>query len=180
MLPVKVRSKLHGLCSIVLVCLCVTVLIVLSPVHHSTWIASEELKEIPPGTSVQGKITAGAKGVFAVSAKEGTLLRFSVDKGDLALTAAVYGPTGMKLSEYISEDFEIVELSLPIDASGTYRIEIQSREKVDVPRAYELRVEALTSITPAGRKESEARQVMANASTLRTKWTEVSLRQAIE
>lgn len=180
MLPVKVRSKLHGLCSIVLVCLCVAVLLVLSPVHHSTWLASEELKEIAPGTSVHGEITAGAKGVFAVSAKEGTLLRFSIDKGDLALTTSVYGPTGTKLTDYISEDFEIVELSVPIDASGTYRIEIQSREKVDVPRAYELKVEALTPITPSGRKESEARQLLANANALRAKWTEVSLRQAIE
>lgn len=185
MLPVKVRPKLHLLCSIVLVCLCVTVLLVLSPVRQSTSIVTEsvagdELVQVIPGTSARCEITAGAKRVFGVSAGAGKLLRFSIDKGDQALTTAVYGPTGPELLKHVSEDFEIVELSVPIDISGTYRIEIQSREKVDAPRFCELKVETLTSITFAGRKDSEARQAMATAGGLRAEWKEFSLRRAIE
>src|SRR6185503_11142917 len=119
MLPGKVRSKLHSLSSIVLVCLCVTVLLVLSPMHQSTsvvtkTVASDGVVQIDPGKSRRSDITAGAKAVFGVSASAGTLLRFSIDKGDLALTTAVYGPTGTNLFEHVSEDFETVELSLPI------------------------------------------------------------------
>ena len=183
MLPGKIRSRLHGLCSIVLVCLCVTVLLVLSPVRQSTPVetaASDELVQVTPGRSVGGEITAGAKRVFEVSAGAGTLLRFSIEKGDLALRTAVYGPTSAKLPEHVSEDFEVVELSVPIDVSGTYRIEIQSREKVDTLRPYDLKVESLSPLTPAGRKDSEARQVMANAGVLRAEGKEASLRQAIE
>ncbi len=185
MLPAKVRSKLHGLCSIVLVCLCATVLLVLSPERQSTsglteTAASEELVQINPGASLRPDITAGAKKVFGVDANEGKLLRFSIDKGDLALTTNVYGPTGTNLIEHVSEDFETVELSLPIDVSGTYRIEIQSREKVDTLRTFELKVEALTLITPVDLKDSEARRLMASASVSRAKWTQASLRQAIE
>ena len=184
MLPVKVRSNLHCLCSIVLLCLCVTVLLELSPVHQSTpdlteTAASDELVQITPGTSVRREITAGAKGVFVVSANEGTLLRFSIDKGDLALTTVVYGPTNTELSEHISEDFEIVELSVPVEVSGSYRIEVRSREKADAPRPYELKLEALAPITPANRKDSEARQAMNKAGVLRAEWKEALLRQAI-
>lgn len=182
MLPGKVRSKLHDLSSIVLVCLCVTVLLVLSPVHPSTSVATENAAndELVPGTSVRRDITAAAKAVFGVSATAGTLLRFSIDKGDLALTTIVYGPKGAELAEHVSEDFESVELSVPTEVSGTYRIEVQSREKVDVPRTFEITVDALTPITPAGRKNSEALQAMATAGVLRATWKEASLRQAIE
>ena len=185
MLPVKVRFKAHGLCTIVLVCLCVTVLVVLSPVRQSTSVmteaaASDELRQITPGTSSHYEITGGVKEVFVVAANEGTLLRFSIDKGDLALTTTVYGPTGANLSEHVSEDFEIVDLSMPVDVSGSYRIEIQSREKVEAPRSYELRVEALRPITLAARKDSEARQAMNKAGVLSAQWKEALLRQAIQ
>ncbi|HKG59708.1 MAG TPA: CHAT domain-containing protein [Pyrinomonadaceae bacterium] len=184
MLPAKVRSKLHGLCSVVLVCLCVTVLLVLSPVRQSTSIpaetaASGELEQVTPGTPARGEIAVGAKRVFEVSAGAGTLLRFSIDKGDLALATAVYGPTSATLAQHVSEDFESVELSVPVDVSGIYRIEIQSREKEGAPGLYELRVEVPTPITPAGRKDSEARQAMNKAGILRAEWTEASLRQSI-
>jgi len=185
MLPVKISLNLHGLCSIVLVCLCLTVLFVLSPVRQSTSLetensASDELIQVDPGKSRRGDITAGAKSVFGVSASAGTLLRFSIDKGDLALTTIVYGPKGAKLVEHVSEDFEVVELSVPVDVSGSYRIEIESREKADGPRPYEITVDALTPITLAGRKDSEARQAMAPAGALRATWKAASLRQAIE
>lgn len=185
MLPVKVRSKLHGLCSIALVCLCVAVLLALSPVRQSTSVpvetaASDGLVQVTPGSPAQREIAAGAIEIFEVSAGEGTLLRFSIEKGDLALTTAVYGPTSATLSKHVSEDFESVEFSVPADVSGVYRIEIQSREKDGAPRPYELKVDVLTPITPAGRKDSEARQAMNNASVLRAKWTEASLREAID
>jgi CHAT domain-containing protein/tetratricopeptide (TPR) repeat protein len=161
----------------------VTVLLGLSPVRQSTSIvtetaASEAFVPITPGTPVRAEITAGAKAVYAVSADAGTLLRFSVDKGDLALTTNVYGPTTTKLAEHVSEDFETVDLSVPVDTSGSYRIEIQSREKEDAPRTYELKVEALTPITPADRKESEVWQSLATAGVLRATWKEALLRQA--
>ncbi len=184
MLPGKVRSRLHSVCSIVLACLCISVLLVLSPLRQSMVVtetaAIDEALQVAPGNSAGGRITAGARALFAVSANEGTLLRFAIDKGDMALTTAVYGPSGSKLAEHVSEDFEIVNLAVPVDVSGSYRIEIQSGEKVDEPRPYEIKVGALASLTPASRKDSEALQAMAAAGVSRAKWTEPSLRQAID
>ena len=184
MLPATVRSKFHGLWSIVLVGLCLTVMLVLSPGQSTPVVtetaASDEPAQVTPGTAVPSEITAGAKRVFVVSANEGTLLRFSIDKGDLALTTVVYGPTNTELSVHVSEEFEIVDVCVPVDVSGSYRIEIQSREKVDTPRSYQLKVEPLAPITPTLRKDSEARQLMSNASVKRAEWNEDPLRQAIE
>ena len=181
--PARVRSKVHGLSSIVLVCLCLTVLVV-SIMRRSTPVvtetaASEGLVQITPGTPMPGEITAGGKAVFAVSGNADTLLRFSIHKGDLALTTVVYGPTNARLLEHASEDFENVEVSVPVDISGTYTIEIQSREKAAIPRRYQLSVEPFTSLTLTRRQDSEARLAMATAGVLRANWTQASLRQSI-
>src|SRR5215217_766760 len=185
MQPGTGRSKFHAVCSIVLLCLCVTVLLVLSPVRESTPVvaetaAGEELLQITPGTSMPHQIKGGERDVFGVSASEGTLLRFSIEKGDLALTTEVYGPTSETLLEHVSEELELVQLSVPADISGTYRIEIQSRERVDTASQYKLKVDSLIPITADHRKDSEARHLMANAGVLRSKWTEASLRQSID
>lgn len=183
MLPVKNRSTLHGLCSIVLVCLGVVVLLVLSPLHESTTYvtetaAGEEVIEIAPGTSVHREISGGARDVFELPVNEGSLLRFSINKGDLGLTTAVYGTTNSGMVEHRSEDFEVVELSVPVDVSGTYRIEIQSREKVNTLGPYELKIESLTPLSPTSRKDSEAQQTMMRAGVLRASWKKAALIQA--
>src|SRR5215213_7884618 len=185
MLPGKRRSTLHDLCSIVLMCLCVAALLVLSPAPPPALLvpdtsAGHELIELVPGVPERHQIAGGAKEVFGIAAVAGTLLRFTIDKGDQALTTVVYGPGSEKMLEHVSEDFEVVELSLPVDVSGTYRIELQSREKADTGRTYDLKVEPLTALTPLGRTDSEARHAIATAGVLRSRWTESSLRQAIE
>src|ERR1044071_3706606 len=177
----KARSNLHGLCSIALGCLCMTMLLVMSPVHESTPVVTQTAVSegvLQPGKSLGLELKGGAKELFEVAASEGTLLRFSIEKGDLALTAVVYGPTGTELVRHVSEEFEVVELSVPADVSGTYRIEIQSREKENTARHYEVKMDASMPITPAGRKDSDARYALANAGFLRSKWEQASLRQS--
>jgi CHAT domain-containing protein len=142
--------------------------------------ASEELLLITPGISTSRKVKAGDKEVFGVNASAGSLLRFSIEKGDLALTTGVYGPTGAQLLQHVSEEFEIVELSVPADVSGGYKIEIQSRETGNAASEYKLRVDSLIPITPTNRKDSEARHAMAYASVLRSRWREASLKQSID
>src|ERR1044072_7867260 len=113
MSPVKVSLKLHGLCSIVLACLCLTVLIVLSPVRQSTALeienaANDQLVQVDPGKSRVGDITAGARALFEVQASANSMLRFRIDKGDLALTTIVYGPRRTPLVEHVSDGFGVV------------------------------------------------------------------------
>jgi CHAT domain-containing protein/tetratricopeptide (TPR) repeat protein len=136
--------------------------------------------QIAPGSSMHREIAGGVTEVFAISLEEGKLLRFLIDKGDLVLSAVLYGPAGTKLLEHVSQDFEVVEISFPADVTGTYLIEIRSSERGETPRQYELRVEPSKIVTPQDRKDSYARLAVASAGVLRANWTEASIRQAIK
>jgi tetratricopeptide (TPR) repeat protein len=135
--------------------------------------------DIAPGTSIQHKLAAGATASFSVSITGGSLLRFSIDKGDFVVSTTLYGPTGTKLLEHLSQDFEVVDLSFPAQTPGSYRIELRSRETVET-RQFELRLQPLTAITPINQKDSDARQALARAEVLRAESTETAFRQAIE
>jgi len=184
-MPPTNRLRKVGLCNTALVYLGV-VLILIFPIRQvgsnvtETSVAADELIRIEPGSSVRREIAAGGKDVFGVSVDQGKLLRFSIDKGDLALSTVLYGPTGTKLLEHISQDFEVVELSFPAEVWGMYRLELSSRESTQPASHYELRVQSLITVTPLSRKDSEARQAMADGEVLRAKWTQASLRDAIE
>jgi CHAT domain-containing protein/tetratricopeptide (TPR) repeat protein len=140
----------------------------------------ERLLEISPGPSIRRELVAGTKHVFTISVDLNHVFRFSIDKGDLVLATSVYSPTGAKLLEHVSQDFETVELSLPAQVAGTYRIELLSHDGSETPRHYEIKLHPLTPVTPENGRDSEARQAMAHAGTLRADWKETSFRQAVE
>src|SRR6476661_2048874 len=135
--------------------------------------------QISPGSSAHCDIKAGSKQVFKLQVEQGKLLRLIINKGDLAISATVFGPTGSKLIEQTSHEFETVEISVPVELTASYNIEVQSLERSGTTRAYELRVEHLISIAARDRLDSQARQAFAAAEDLRATWTEASLRKAI-
>jgi CHAT domain-containing protein/Tfp pilus assembly protein PilF len=140
---------------------------------------SANLIELTPGAPIVRQIAAGGKELFEISLRPGQFLRLSIDKGDLALSLMVYDPSGNKLIEEVSHGYEVLELSLPTDSAGMYRLEISSLER-EGNRQYQLRVEPIKAATPEDRKASIAQQAIARASFLRADWTEKSLRHAVE
>lgn len=187
MLPGKnSKSEFERVWSIALICLCLFVLLIAlrsaeAPTFEIEAAANTDgLMQIAPGSSLQRELGPGMQEVIGVTVSQGKLLRFSIEKGDLRLSTVLYGPTGAKLVEHISQEFEIVEISVPADVAGLYKIELRSLETTDTSRSYEIKVNSLPTITPADRKGSEARQVFANAEVLRAAWKEPSLRLAIE
>jgi CHAT domain-containing protein len=181
----KTRTKKRILISLGAFCCAAWVIVQFGAPESASSANETSVKSVAPilisdGASVYRELAAGKKDVFKVTANEGKLLRFSVDKGDLRLWTALYDPTGTKLTEHVSEDFEVVEISFPAQLVGTYRLEIQSQEKVDPPRQYQLTFHHLTTATQRERKDSEARLVLSQATVLRASWTAASLRQAIE
>lgn len=135
--------------------------------------------QIAPDDSKHGELAGGARDVFAIAVNKDQLLRFSIDKGDLLLLTTLYDPTGVKLLEHFSQDFEIVELSFSAQVAGTYTIELRSQESDQIPRHYELKLEPLTPVTAQSQKDSEARQAMAHGEMLRSKSEAASFRAAI-
>jgi CHAT domain-containing protein/predicted negative regulator of RcsB-dependent stress response len=135
--------------------------------------------QISPNSLVHRDIEAGSKQVFRIHAEQGKLLRLVIDKGDLSISTTVYGPTDSKLIEQTSHEFETVEISVPVEVTGSYNFEVQSLERSGCTRAYELRVEHLMPITARDILDNQARQAFAGAEDMRATWIETSLRKAI-
>jgi CHAT domain-containing protein len=157
----------------------ITVLILLVNAASLATEPNPEVVEVGPGTTIHQELGPGELKKFEVSVDGNKLLHFSVEKGDLCLVTRLFDSSGTKVVEHISQSFEKIEISFPILQAGKYRIELQSREKVEPRRTVDLRIEPLADLTERNRKDSEARQKIAQASVLRADWTEASLRQAI-
>lgn len=169
-----------GLFTIVLLGCCMGLMMLVScrPDPSDVALKSNELIQIAPGASEHRQLAGGASEVFGIAINKDQLLRFSIDKGDLLLSTTLYGPTGVKLLEHVSQDFENVELSFPAQIAGTYTIELRSQESG--PRQYELKVQPLTPVTVQNQKDSEARRAMAHGELLRAKSVAASFREATE
>ncbi|HET6979317.1 MAG TPA: CHAT domain-containing protein [Pyrinomonadaceae bacterium] len=135
--------------------------------------------QLVPDSGVKLELVGGAKQAFTITVEQGKLLRFAIDKGDLVLSTALYGPTGVKLLEHVSQDFELVQFSFATQFTGTYRIELQSLEKTKTSKPYELKLQPVTNATAQDRKGSEAWQSFVRADRLCAEWTPGSFRQAI-
>jgi CHAT domain-containing protein/Tfp pilus assembly protein PilF len=135
--------------------------------------------ELTAGASIPRDVSAGDSQFFEISLDRGQLLRFSIVKGDLALSLTLYDPEGQKTFEQVSHDYEQIDVSVPTDVAGRYQLEIRSLEQ-EKARHYDLRVEAIRTATAQDRKDSAARRSIAAASLMRAGWIEASLRQAIE
>ena len=131
------------------------------------------------GGEISRDLTAGASEQFRISLSAGQLFRFSIEKGDLALSLALYDPKGQKLIEQVSQRYELLDLSVPAEAAGSYLLKINSLESQGSPRHYVLKVQPGRPVTTTDRQASLAQRLAAGASVLRADWTEKSLRQSI-
>lgn len=180
---IRISFGLKSFISIWLICFCVVVtILVIHITHHPSgpskrFGSNNETNLITAGSSIHNTLTAGNTHSFRIPLLAGKSVRFSIDKGDFAMAAALYDPTGIKLLEQPSRDFEILEISSPIQVTGTYTLELHSLER-KATSSYELKLQSLNSITAADCRNSEARQAMASAESLRAKWTAISIEQA--
>src|SRR6201988_4374328 len=185
MLPVqRSNSPKERLHSVSLVFFCIVFTIIGSHAPRTALTATDPVPtntaplQLRPDSSIRRELAPGAQELFEIPLVEGKLLGFAIDKGGLVLSTAFYCPTGTKVREQVSQDFELVQVSCPTQVPGTYRIEVHSLEKGETSRPYELRLQALKSVTALDRKDSDARQALARAELLCTYWTQNSFRQA--
>jgi CHAT domain-containing protein len=172
------RSALKLLGSFVLVVL--SLVVVSSENLSSSSGAGTEPLRLGAGSSIRRELNAGQKDAFGISLSPGDLLRFSVHKGDLALSLTLYDPAGQKLFEQVSLHHESLALSAPAEIQGTHLLEIRSLEIGGPARQFELKIEPLGPATLVDQKTYDAQRAAASASVMRADWTEKSLRQAIK
>jgi tetratricopeptide (TPR) repeat protein len=162
--------------------LCVLLLVLVFPVvpPFSSAETTDELVKLEAGSSVRRELAPGARDIFGVAAQQGEVLQLSLHKGDLTVSAVLYGPKGTKVLEHFSQDFEVLEISFPVEDTGAYRIEIQLQENGETRRNYELKLHSSKSIATRDRMHWEAQRAFAEAEVLRATWTRDSLRQSID
>lgn len=146
----------------------------------SKTIEASSVIEISPGESIRSSCTPGQQETFALVMQPEQLLKFSIIKGDLAITIEAYDPGGTKLLETVSHNYETIESSFISETAGSYKLVIRSLETSGSLRPYELRLEPLEILTKLGRLDYEARKLMGSATLVRCHWTKASLQEAIE
>ena len=130
--------------------------------------------------SIRLDSSPGKQETLAIPMEQDRLLNFSIVKGDLAISIEVYDPSDLKILEYVSHRYEIIESCFVSETPGTYKIVIRSLETSEPHRPYELRLQAARVLTKQGRSDFEARKLIAGATILRGQWTASSLHQAID
>ena len=136
--------------------------------------------KVSSGETIRSSCTPGQQETFAIVMQPEQLLRFSIIKGDLAITIEAYEPGGTKLLEHVSRNYETIESSFISETAGTYKLIIRSSENSGSGRPYELRLEPFKVLTKPGRLDYQARTLIGIATLLRSHWTKASLQEAIE
>lgn len=174
----RFRQALKFLCSLML--LAAPLVTSIAETSPEVTVGNASPIGLTAGAVTNRELSAGAKELVRFSLSLGDLLRLSMEKGDLALSLTLYDPSGKKLLERVSYGYETLELSVPAEAAGTYLLEIRSLELDQASRHYELKFDPVRRATATDYKDNMAQRAAASATILRAKWTEQSLRQAIE
>jgi len=129
--------------------------------------------------SIAREIAPGEKQRFQISLTENQLLSLALEKGDFAIRLIISNDAGQRILEGISRRYEVMDVSVVVEATGTYHVEIVSLETND-KRSYQMRLNPVRTVTRAELDLNVAEQLGAKASLLRDEWTERSLLLATE
>jgi CHAT domain-containing protein/tetratricopeptide (TPR) repeat protein len=134
--------------------------------------------EFRRGASLSRELRCGGEEVFEFRLDAGHYLNLSVNKGDLKMSLALYGPSGQKLVEHASHSFETLTVSLVVDSPGVYRAVARSLERAESVGQFELTVEQAGAASPSDEQEFTASRAFAEAGLLRAEWEAASLRRS--
>src|SRR5690242_10648925 len=108
--PVTGSTKVE-ICSMALLCVIVVFVLLFQvsgagTIATETVAANEEWIQLSPGSPVRRELAAGGKDVFGINVAAGKLIQLSIEKGDLSLSTVLYGPSGTRILEHLSQAFE--------------------------------------------------------------------------
>lgn len=136
-------------------------------------------RDLGPGYVVGDSLGGAELRAYKIDLAEGVYLRLSFAKKDFNLSAALYGPDGRRLAEFVGNRYGSFEAQFVADSAGTYLLAVKSLEGDAEARRVELSVEDMRRATAEDRLAAEAAASYAKAEALRLNWDEPSLRSAI-
>jgi CHAT domain-containing protein/tetratricopeptide (TPR) repeat protein len=145
-------------------------------------LAEPSLPSISAGFTADRELKPGGAHSYKLNLASGQFLHVVVEQKGIDVVVRLFAPDGKKLIEVDSPNGTQgpEPLSVIIEVSGDYRLEVASPEPKAEPGHYELNVQELRAATPKDRERIAAETAVAEATQFRAQATGESLRKAIE
>jgi CHAT domain-containing protein/Tfp pilus assembly protein PilF len=158
---------------------------VISPGVVNSVPGAQSNTDIPPledGKPIERALAGGEAHSYRLAIAAGQFCQVVVDQRGVDVVVAFYGLDGAKIVEVDSptDTHGQEPISLMVDSSGTYRLEVRSPAKNAPTGRYEVKLEALRVATPEDRSRVGAQKEFTDAKSLRNQRTADSFRKAID
>jgi len=126
------------------------------------------------GTTNSDVISPGQSRFYTFNVRVGEFARIELKRQDLQLTVSVCSDEGKSCRRALGRRFGSLDLSFAAGSSGIHKIEINSTEKEQGEKSYELTLLEITTTTPKFLLADQARLAKAQAEQLREQQSESS------
>ncbi len=142
----------------------------------------QEVRALELGNPIERELKGGEVHSYQIKLTAGQYLHVIVDQRGTDVVVTLFGPDGKQLTEVDSPNGTQgpEPVSLVVENSGIYRLEVRSLEKDAAPGRYEVKVEELRGATVQDNTRIAAERAYAEATLLYAQGTAESRRRAIE
>jgi CHAT domain-containing protein/Tfp pilus assembly protein PilF len=143
---------------------------------------AEQIDVLEPGKPLEREIAGGEAHSYRLTLAAGQFCRVVVDQRDIDVVITVYDLDGKEIVEVDSNDAMNgpEPVSLVVETSGNYRLEVRPLEKKAPTGRYEVKIEELRATTAQDKSRMTAQKAFADAISLSNQKTAGSLHRAIE
>src|SRR2546425_7336127 len=115
-----------------------------------------DTRQLEQGKPIERELAGGEVHAYLMQMTEGQFLSVIVDQRGIDVAVALFGPDGKQIEAIDSPTGPTgpEPVSVLAKASGLYRIEVRSPDKLAHPGRYEVSIGALREATPEDRKFS--------------------------
>jgi len=129
---------------------------------------------------VRRRISKGERHSYQLTLASHQFVRVLIDQTGMLLGAAIYGPRGQTIVDVDCSEAEPTPISLIVEASGVYRLEIRSLESESITGSYEAAIETLRAATESDKRRVAAERLFVEGEKLAALQQADSNRTAIE
>ena len=144
--------------------------------------AGVDAQALEPGKPIERELAGGGSHSYQLRLAAGQFCHVVVDQRGIDVVAALYGSDGVKIVEVDSPN-EVngpEPVSLLVEVSGNYRLEVRSPGKNASSGRYEVKIVELRAATSRDKDRIVAQKAYTDAKSLRNQRTAESQRRAIE
>jgi CHAT domain-containing protein len=123
--------------------------------------ATQDVRPLEPGKPIARELAGGQSHTYQIRLTEGQYLNVIVEQRGVDVVVRLLGPDGKQIAEFDSEIRQQGEetVSQVAEVSGSYRLNVQAKQKEAPTGRYEIRVVELRAATEKDRALQEARKL---------------------